>query len=82
MLNVTFIDGTPIDPDATYVGLTVDFLLQGGDDFGKVIPSIYTPRNNKTHGIIRNSLEGSLKEWGDIEENTLIDPKHPRLIII
>ena len=38
VLNVTLSDGRPVDPEETYIGLTIDFLLRGGDDFGKVIP--------------------------------------------
>lgn len=52
-ISATLADGSPIDPAATYRGLSIDFLLQGGDDFGQVINKSYTPRNTKRHGVIR-----------------------------
>lgn len=44
-VSATFMDGTPIDPSATYKGVTVDFLLTGGDDFKDIIGKVYVPRN-------------------------------------
>ena len=49
-VSATFQDGSEIDPEATYIGLTIDFLLTGGDDFADVIGKVYTPRNTVNLG--------------------------------
>ncbi len=36
-----------------YKGLTTDFILNGGDDFSKVINKVYTPRNARGIGNLR-----------------------------
>lgn len=80
-ISATLMDGSPIDPEATYRGLSIDFLLQGGDDFGKFINKSYTPRNTYSHGLIRDLLRKPLESLGVIRANSLIDPKHPRLTV-
>lgn len=35
-VNATLLDGSPIIPDKVYTGVTLEFLLKGGDDFTKV----------------------------------------------
>ena len=40
--------------------ITVDFLINGGDDFKNVINKIYTPRNMKDLGPLRESLKPEL----------------------
>ena len=40
--------------------ITVDFLINGGDDFKNVINKIYTPRNMKDLGPLRESLKSEL----------------------
>ena len=51
--------------DKVYRGLTIDFLLSGGDDFSKVIGKVYTPRNVKFEGglkeLVRPELEKLIK---------------------
>lgn len=81
-ISATMADGTPIVPDRVYRGLSIDFLLQGGDDFKNVIGKTYTPRNTKNHGVIRDTLRKPLEAMGVIREGTLIDPDHPRLIVV
>lgn len=49
-ISAKFIDGTEIDPVKTYIGVTIDFLLKGGDDFSDVIGKTYTPRNVQNKG--------------------------------
>jgi len=44
-INATFINKEPIIPDRVYRGLSIDFLLQGGDDFKDVMGKVYTLRN-------------------------------------
>ncbi len=41
------INKDPIIPDRMYRGLSIDFLLQGGDDFKDVMGKWYTLRNPK-----------------------------------
>jgi hypothetical protein len=53
-------DGSEIIPDRVYRGLSIDFLLNGGDDFKAFIGSKYTPRNTKTHGMIRDLIRKPL----------------------
>ena len=43
-----------------YRGVTIDFCLQGGDDFKDVIGKVYTVRNNKTEGPIRELVRPKL----------------------
>jgi len=46
-ISATLPDDTKIEPDRVFRGLSIDFLLNGGDDFNAVIGKIYTPRNVK-----------------------------------
>ena len=43
-ISAQFADGKPIEYDQIYRGLTIDFLLNGGDDFKDVINKVYKPR--------------------------------------
>ena len=80
-ISANLMDGSPIDPQTTYRGLSIDFLLQGGDDFGNFINKHYTPRNTHSHGLIRDLLRKPLENLGVVRANSLIDPKHPRLTV-
>lgn len=44
-INATLTDGSKIEPDRVFRGLSIDFLLRGGDDFITAIGKVYTPRN-------------------------------------
>jgi 5'-nucleotidase len=77
---VTFADGRPIELEKTYRGLSLDFLIAGGDDFAHV-RKFYTPRNEEKLGDFRESLKPQLVTFGTLTESKLIDPLHPRLII-
>jgi hypothetical protein len=46
-INATFINGDPIIPDKMYRGMSIDFCVQGGDDFKDVMGKVYTLRNSK-----------------------------------
>lgn len=46
-ISAKFMNGTLIEEDKTYRGVSIDFLLEGGDDFSKVINKTYTVRNPK-----------------------------------
>lgn len=55
-------DGSEIIPDRVYRGLSIDFLLNGGDDFKPFIGSKYTPRNTFNHGMIRDLIRKPLEQ--------------------
>lgn len=59
-INATLANGSMIEPDRVYRGLSIDFLLNGGDDFKKVIGVTYTPRNTQSHGLVREMLRKPL----------------------
>lgn len=44
-ISAKWMDGSPIEEDQVYRGVTSDFLINGGDDFVKVIGKTYRPRN-------------------------------------
>ena len=81
-VNATLYNGDPIVLDKMYRGLSIDFLLQGGDDFKGVINKVYTVRNAKNEGVIRDLIRPELEALKLIREGSLIDPDHPRLIVI
>ena len=82
LVNATLYNGDPIIPDKIYRGMSIDFLLQGGDDFKNVIGKVYTVRNAKQEGLIRDLIRPKLKDLKLIREGSLIDPNHPRLIVV
>ena len=75
-------NGDEIDKDKYYIGISIDFLLLGGDDFDKVINIVYKPRNVVNRGQFKESIRQPLKDLKVIKANTLIDPDHPRIIVI
>lgn len=81
-INATWINGDPIIPDRQYRGMSIDFLLQGGDDFSGVMGKVYTLRNARKEGSIKDLIRPKLVDLKVIREGTLIDPEHPRLIVI
>lgn len=48
LINATMYNGDPIILDKVYRGMSIDFLLQGGDDFKDVIGKVYNVRNPKS----------------------------------
>ena len=65
-VSATFMDGTPIDPEKTYTGITIDFLLQGGDDFSKIIGPVFVPKNTVNLGEFKAVVEPKLRDLGVI----------------
>ena len=57
-----------------YRGLSIDFLLEGGDDFNKAMGKVYTLRNSKVEGGIKALLKPKLMDLKVIKEGSLIDP--------
>ena len=54
-------NGSLIDEQKNYIGIANDFLLQGGEDFRKIIGKIYTPRNVEDFGKIQDNIRFPLK---------------------
>lgn len=81
-VTASFINGEPIIPDRMYRGMSIDFLLQGGDDFKDVMNKVYTVRNEKNEGLIRDLIRPILQDLKVVREGSLIDPDHPRLIVV
>lgn len=82
LVNVTLDNGKQIIPEKMYRGMSVDFLLQGGDDFANVMGKVYTLRNSKNEGVTRDLIRPQLESLKVIREGSLIDPENPRLIVI
>ena len=78
---MTFYNGSQIIPTNTYRGVTVDFLLNGGDDFKDVIGKVYTVKGKVELGAFRENIKPELIEMGIITEKDVIDPKNPRMVI-
>lgn len=74
-------NGENIEFDKIYRGGMTDFLLNGGDDFVKVIGKTYIPRNVRTEGEMKELLKPELKKLQIIKENTWIDPSNLRLVV-
>mgnify|MGYP001301503519 CR=1 FL=1 len=60
-ISAKFSNGSEIDNNKNYIGATLDFLLQGGDDFKSVINQTYYIRNQQSVGdykkLVRPFLE-------------------------
>lgn len=67
-------DGSEIDRSKEYLAISVDFLLNGGDDFKNIIDIVYTPRNIIDLGDLKTLVEPKLQRMGIIRKGTLIDP--------
>ena len=52
--------------DRNYIGVSIDFLLNGGDDMEDVIGNVYTPRDIKTIGDFKVLAKPLLKKKGTI----------------
>lgn len=76
-----FMNGSAIELTKNYIGVTTDFLIEGGDDFQYVINKVYTPRNIKNKGQYKYVIKPYFVDMKEIKANTLIDPENPRLIV-
>ena len=43
--SIRFSNGTQIEPTKIYKGVTLSYLLEGGDQFSKVIGTLFNPKN-------------------------------------
>lgn len=82
LVDVTFSDGTKIDPSKTYKIVTNDFLINGGDDFSQAI-QVVNFKNKHLGPSVRDVLLDSLRKMKSVNtsENPLIDKAHPRVEI-
>lgn len=78
----TLYNGTAIEPDKVYRGVSITFLTQGGDDFKDVIGKVYSVKNEVLHGDFRTLIRPELVKWGTIKTGTLVDPLRPRLTVV
>ena len=60
LINATMYNGDSIVPDRKYRGMSIDFLLSGGDDFKNVIGNVYNVTNPKNEGLIRDLIRPRL----------------------
>lgn len=81
-INATWVNGDPIVPEAEYRGMSIDFLLQGGDDFKDVMGKVYSLRGSRKEGSIKELVRSELKKLDVIREGSLIDPFVPRLVVL
>lgn len=61
-------NGTEIDPESEYTGVTIDFLLEGGDDFKQVIDVVYTPKDVVEEGDFKTLVQPKLEALEVIEK--------------
>lgn len=93
-VNASLADGTPIDPDKIYTGVTLKFLLEGGDDFIKVFGDYVDPETGNSYvpivaknvqdvGEQREELYAQLNKLGTItKEDWYPNPQMPRMVVI
>ena len=83
MVNISETNGFEIVDERNYVGVTLDFLLKGGDDMQEVIQSkAYVPREVMTLGDLKTLTKPLLIKRKILTEKMLIDPQNPRLIFV
>jgi 2',3'-cyclic-nucleotide 2'-phosphodiesterase (5'-nucleotidase family) len=81
-VSATWANGQPIDLARNYRGVTINFLLEGGDDFKDVMGKVYTLRKEKVEGEMRTIMKPKLIERAVIKEGSLIDPLSPRITVL
>jgi len=82
LTSIIFYNGTPIVDTQTYHGVTIQYLLSGGDDFASVMGKNYTLRNGNVLGEFRALVKPQLISLGRITQSGLIDPANPRLTVV
>ena len=83
LVSVKLIDDTEIIDTKVYNIGSIDFLLNGGDDF-KLVAEWYKGVNvDKSFGLLRDHMVEYVKTKADyIKTNDYIDPLHKRINII
>ena len=94
-VSARMLDGSEIDPKKTYTGCTLQFLLNGGDDFIKAFgktdlidPETGAPfvplvaKNIQDVGEQREEFMKQLKAIGvATAEDWAVDPENPRMVV-
>lgn len=80
--SISFYDGTEIIQEKTYRIVTTDFVVNGGDDFSKVL-TFFTPRNKIEHGGTRDNVGAYVKKLGILNsiDKPIVHPEKPRIAI-
>ena len=81
--SVSFLNGQTIDPTKTYLGVSNDFLVNGGDDFKDVLKAIKI-KNVKFGRALRDVLTDALLKSGVVnsDQKPCVEPQNPRLIVL
>lgn len=94
-VDASMLDGSEIDPERIYTGCTLQFLLNGGDDFIKAFgetdlidpetgaPFVpLEPKNIQDVGEQREEFMKQLKAIGvATAEDWAVDPENPRMVV-
>jgi 2',3'-cyclic-nucleotide 2'-phosphodiesterase (5'-nucleotidase family) len=77
----SFSNGSPIDPNAIYKGVTIKYLLDGGDRMSKVIGYTYNATNVTVMGDFRSTMKSYLMGIGTARAGMFTDPLNPTIIL-
>lgn len=79
--SVQFSNGTAIDPAAVYKGVTIKYLLDGGDRFSRVMGITYNKTNVVDVSDFRATLKSYLVNVGTVRAQVYKDPLNPTIIL-
>lgn len=88
ILEVTTVDGKPIDDHKQYTLATLDYLTSGGDDYGWVMSKL--PEDGKKHTglMVRDAVASYIRKLTTDQvalnsiQYPMIDPEHPRMTFV
>ena len=80
--SISFHDDSEIIKEKTYRIATTDFVVNGGDDFSKVL-TFFTPRNKIKHGGTRDNVGAYAQKLGILNsiDKPIVNPNKPRIAI-
>lgn len=80
--SISFYNETKIIQERTYRIVTTDFVVNGGDDFSKVL-KFFSPRNRIEHGGTRDNVGAYVQKFGILNsiDNPIVNPNKPRIAI-
>lgn len=76
-----FSNGTAIDAAAVYKGVTIKYLLDGGDRFSRVMGITYNKTNVADVADFRATLKSYLVNVGTVRGQVYKDPLNPTIIL-
>lgn len=79
--SVKFSNGTAIDQAAVYKGVTIKYLLDGGDRFSRVMGVTYNKTNVIDIGDFRATMKSYLVNVGTVKSQVFKDPVNPTIIL-